>query len=289
MDVELMQPSDRTQGLDADLDSFLDDVYRTYHHDFRSYARASLARRVAHAIAATHLAPDAYFERALRDPAFFAGLLRYMTVQVSELFRDPSYWRALRDRVVPHLSTYPSIRIWIPGCATGEEAYSMAILLYEEGLLDRSQIYATDIDPETINRAAAGVYELARLREFSRNYFSAGGRESLSEYYATAYGRAVFGPGLRDRILFSDHSLATDWAFAEVQLVSCRNVLIYFERPLKDRALSVISAALCARGFLGLGSKEALAFSRYADDYEAVDSRERIYRSKPATKAGDRA
>ena len=196
----------------------------------------------------------------------FTDLLSYLTVQVSDMFRDPSYFKALREQVVPYLRTYPSIKLWVAGCATGEEAYSLAILLDEEGLLERTLIYATDINPECLRVAEEGVYDLERFARFSANYLAAGGRASLSDYYSAGYSSAVLDRRLKKAILFSDHSLATDSVFAEVELISCRNVLIYFERALQDRAIGVLRDSLCRRGFLGLGMKETLRFSPHAAD-----------------------
>jgi chemotaxis protein methyltransferase CheR len=216
-------------------------------------------------------------ERVLHEPQVFSELLGFLTVQVSDLFRDPSYFRSLREKVVPYLKTYPSLKLWVAGCATGEEAYSLAILLLEEGLLERSLIYATDINPESLRVAESGIYDAARFAQFTRNYQLAGGRASLSNYYTAAYSSAVLDRSLRKSILFSDHSLATDSAFAEVELVSCRNVLIYFDRNLQDRAISVMADSLCRKGFLGLGLKESLRFSKHASAFREFVQADRIY------------
>jgi chemotaxis protein methyltransferase CheR len=212
----------------------------------------------------------------------FPALLDFLTVQVSEMFRDPGYFRALRERVVPLLRTYPSLKLWVAGCSAGEEAYSLAILLREEGLLANALIYATDINPRALQRAASGVYEVERIAGFTANHQRSGARSSLSDYYTAAYGRAVFDKSLRDHIVFSDHSLATDSVFAEVQLVSCRNVLIYFNRALQDRALGLFGDALCHNGFLSIGSKESIRFSAHADQFMDFDRRERIFQKRVA-------
>jgi chemotaxis protein methyltransferase CheR len=262
-----------------ELDLLLEAIFRTYRYDFRRYVRSSLRRRVEHALAALRSSSIAHLAaRVVDDPQVFAALLRHLTIQVSDLFRDPGYWRALRQRVVPYLSTYPFLRIWVAGCGAGEEAYSMAILLREEGLLERSQIYATDIVTSSLESAAEGQFELGRARAFSDNYLQAGGKASLSDYYTTTRSHVAFAPELRRRILFSDHSLATDAVFAEVQLVSCRNVLIYFDRGLQDRAVGVFVGALCPRGFLGLGSRESLMFSTHAGKFEPFAAEHKIYR-----------
>lgn len=268
---------------DVELEELLEAIFRMYHYDFRHYARTHVRRRVARAQATLRSPSIAHLLDAIHDRAALSVLLHHLTVQVSDLFRDPSYFAVLREQVLPFVATYPCPRIWIAGCATGEEAYSMAILLEEEGLLDRSFIYATDIDAESLQFARAGVYDLERVRGFSENYFCAGGRASLSDYYTAAYSKAFFGPRLRQHILFSDHCLATDAAFAEVQLISCRNVLIYFNRQLQDRAIDVFRDSLCPRGFLGLGAKETLTFSSHAAGFEPFAVHDRVYRLKGPT------
>ena len=263
---------------DLELGLLLDAIYHVYHHDFRSYSGASLRRRLHLALINFKCATIAELhERVVRAPALFAELLRFLTVQVSDMFRDPIYFRALRDHVVPYLQTYAALKVWIAGCATGEEAYSMAILLLEEGLLERTQIYATDIHPDSLRAAQDGVFETERVVRFSENYRLAGGRGSLADYYSAAYGGAVLDRRLRKSIVFADHSLATDSAFGEMQLVSCRNVLIYFERKLQDRAIGVLCASLCHKGFLGLGLKETLRFSAAAVAFTEFVPEARIY------------
>ena len=250
---------------DIEIRLLLDAIYLRYHYDFRRYSQASLKRRLNAAklqLGAENL--SVLQERVLRDPNMFTRLLQFLTVGVSDMFRDPSFFRVFREQIVPELRTYPSIRIWIAGCSTGEELYSFAILLREEGLLDRTTLYATDINPEALHKAEQGLYPLDRLQAFTENHRLSGSPCSLSEYYTAAYGSAAFDRSLRKNVVFSDHSLATDSVFAEVQLVSCRNVLIYFDRSLQDRALGLMKDSLCRRGFLGLGSKESLMFSQHA-------------------------
>jgi len=210
----------------------------------------------------------------------FPALLDFLTVQVSEMFRDPAYFLALREQVVPLLRTYPSLKVWVAGCSSGEEAYSLAILLQEEGLLSKTLIYATDINSGTLQKAAAGVYSVDRIAGFTANHHRSGARSSLSDYYSAAYGRAVFNKSLKDHIVFSDHSLATDSVFAEVQLVSCRNVLIYFNRPLQDRAIGLFRDSLCRQGFLGIGAKESLRFSGHSDAFLDFAPAERIFQKR---------
>nr|WP_207794099.1 CheR family methyltransferase [Ramlibacter algicola] len=259
-------------------------LYLRYAHDFRDYSRASLRRRVLHACERMDQPTvSALQEKVLHDESAFTELLQYLTVPVSEMFRDPDYYLAVREHVVPILRTYPSLKVWVAGCSTGEEAYSLAILLHEEGLLERTLLYATDINPRSLERARQGVFPLDAMKGYTANYQRAGGREGLAAYYTAGYDRAIFQRELRQRITFADHSLATDSVFAETQFVSCRNVLIYFNRPLQDRALGLFRESLVHRGFLGLGSKETLEFSSHARGFEAVAQRERLYRKVGGT------
>lgn len=266
---------------DIELRLLLDAVFLRYHYDFRGYAFSSLRRRVRHAM--TRFGCERVSDlqhRIIHEPAFFAEAIQYFTVQVSDMFRDPTYFRALREEVVPVLTTYPSIKVWVAGCSSGEEVWSLAILLAEEGLLERSMIYATDINPEALAKAERGTYRAERVAQFSRNYLAAGGRGSLADYYTSAYGNAMFDRRLTRQVVFADHSLATDSVFSEVHLVSCRNVLIYFNRVLQDRAVGLFCDSLVRKGFLGLGSKESLQFGAHADKFEAFAPEQRIYRRK---------
>ena len=271
------------RNFDIELQLLIDAIYLKYHYDFRGYAGASLKRRLRTAMDHFACATLSQLQdKILHEPAVFPALLDYLTVQVSEMFRDPAYFRALREQVVPLLRTYPSLKVWVAGCSTGEEAYSIAILLREEGLLARTLIYATDINPHALQQAEAGVYDVDRIAGFTENHRRSGARTSLSDYYTAAYGRAVFDKSLRTHIVYSDHSLATDSVFAEVQLASCRNVLIYFNRELQDRAVGLFRDALCRKGFLGIGSKESLRFSPHADAFEDFVREDRIFRKRDA-------
>jgi len=266
---------------DIEIRLLLDAIFQKYHYDFRGYAMASIKRRLFQA-------RDRFGARSfsmlqdmvLHDPHMLGELLPYLTVQVSELFRDPLYFRAIREKVVPHLKTYPSLKVWIAGTSTGEELYSFAILFREEGLEDRTLFYATDINAEALKKAEAGVYELSRMKLFTENHRLSGGKSSLSDYYTAAYGAASFDKSLRKATVFSDHSLATDAVFAETHLISCRNVLIYFNRDLQDRAIGLFAGSLMRKGFLGLGSKETLRFSEYADSFTEFSRDERIYQKR---------
>jgi chemotaxis protein methyltransferase CheR len=273
------EPVPRPDEVDLEIELLVEAIYRKYSYDFRHYARASLRRRLLDALAKLHVESLSILQhRILRDPAVFTALLTHMTVPVSDLFRDPGYFSAVRDHVLPMLATYPSIKVWVAGCSTGEEVYSFAILLEESGLLDRTLIYATDINPEALRTAEAGVYAMDRVPAFTRNYQRASGVRTLADYYTAAYGNVAFDRRLRARVTFSDHCLATDAVFAEVQFVSCRNVLIYFDAVLQQRALDLFEQSLAPRGFLGLGSHERLDASRHAGRFEDVVPAERIYR-----------
>ncbi|NVD43520.1 protein-glutamate O-methyltransferase CheR [Altererythrobacter sp. HHU K3-1] len=264
---------------DIEIQLLLDAVYRHYHYDFRHYARASIKRRLLQALAQWGYESISEIQSAvLHDETILPQLLNFLTVQVSEMFRDPSYFRALREKVVPHLRTYPSLKVWIAGCSQGEELYSLAILFAEEGLAERTMFYATDINPAALKAAQAGVYPLDRIRLFTENHQASGGQNSLSEYYTANYDRAVFDRSLRERTVFSDHSLVTDAAFGEMHLISCRNVLIYFDRELQDRVVRLFSDSLTRGGFLGIGSKETLRFSAHADRFTDFVRAEKIYR-----------
>jgi chemotaxis protein methyltransferase CheR len=254
-------------------------IYQSYHYDFRGYSEASLKRRLIQA--RDHFGCESFSalqERVLHDPTMLPQMLGYLTVQVSEMFRDPSFFLALRKEVIPHLRTYPSLKVWVAGCSSGEELYSLAILFREEELESRTMFYATDINAEALRKAKAGVYALDRIAQFTGNHRQAGGKSSLSDYYTAAYGNAVFDKTLRQRVVFSDHSLASDAVFAEVHLICCRNVLIYFDRKLQDRAIGLFADSLVRKGFLGLGAKESLHFSAHRNAFTDFVREERIYR-----------
>ena len=266
---------------DLEIRLLLEAVHQRYHYDFRAYALGSMRRRVQQAMTRFGCERVADLQhRLLHEPALFAAALDSFTVQVSDMFRDPPFFAALRRHVVPVLATYPSIKVWVAGCSQGEEVWSLAIMLEEEGLLDRTVLYATDINRQALRAAESGVYDVERLARFSANYLAAGGRGSLSDYYTSAYTGALFDARLRRTMVFADHSLATDAVFSEIHLVCCRNVLIYFTRELQDRAVGLFHDALVPRGFLGLGSKESLLLSAHAPAFEPFRADEKIYRRR---------
>ncbi len=267
---------------DIEIRLLLEALYFKYHYDFRNYAMASIKRRLKQAREQLGFATfSALQENLLHDPDMLPQLLRFLTVQVSEMFRDPSYFKAIREKVVPHLRTYPSLKVWIAGCSAGEELYSLVILFREEGLEDRTIFYATDINQEALLAAEAGIFALDKLQLFTENHRKSGGKSSLSDYYQAAYGRVTFDKTLRRNVVFSDHSLVTDAVFAEMHLISCRNVMIYFDRGLQDRALELFKDSLARKGFLGLGAKESLRFSRHATAFTDFVREEKIYQRRP--------
>jgi chemotaxis protein methyltransferase CheR len=263
---------------DLEVDLLLEAIYARWQHDFRQYARASLRRRLEQALIALECPSLSMLQhRILHEDGAIGRLLPYLTVGVSDLFRDPLFYRALRTMVTPVLATYPSLKVWVAGCATGEEVYSLAILFAEEGLLDRTIFYATDIDALALRTAEAGSYDLERVTAMTQAYRQAGGTASLADYYTAAYGKVAFDRRLRKNMVFSDHSLATDHVFAEVHLVTCRNVLIYFDRALQDRAVGLFADALVRTGFLALGAGESLMFTPQRDAFRELDRQWRIY------------
>lgn len=267
------------EGLEIDL--LLEAVFRHTGNDFRGYAPSSLRRRLRKRLDGESLTTfSSLQDLVLHDDEAMSRLLRDMSVSVTGMFRDPSFFLAFRTKVVPILRTYPFVRIWHAGCATGEEVYATAILLEEEGLLDRARLYATDMSSDAIERAKSGIFPLGRMREFTANYLQAGGQRSFSEYYTAHYDAALFDPRLRRNVLFAQHNLATDTTFSEFNVVLCRNVLIYFSKPLKERVLSLFEESLTPFGLLCLGRRESLRFTSVEQDYEEFDARERIYRRR---------
>ena len=265
----------------VEVELLLEAVYRRYGYDFRSYARASIDRRVRQFMSARGVAViSELIPRLMHDEELYAELARTFSITVTEMFRDPFVYRALRESVVPLLRTYPFVKVWHAGCATGEEVYSLAILLKEEGLLDRATLFGTDFNDESLDRARRGIYSIQRIQEFTENYQEAGGRGSFAEYYHARYDSAVLDKSLAARITFANHNLASDAAFGEMHLVVCRNVLIYFDRALQDHALELFAESLVRGGFLCLGTKEDLQFSSVAGQFEVVDRKAQIYRKR---------
>jgi chemotaxis protein methyltransferase CheR len=261
-----------------EIELLLEAIFRHYGFDFRSYAFSSIRRRIWKRINAEEL-PNvtSLQERVLHDPQVMERLLLDLSINVTSMFRDPGFYRAFREKVVPLLRTYPFIRVWHAGCSTGEEVYSMAILLEEEGLLGKSRLYATDINEVVLQQARAGIFPLERMQEYTENYIKAGGKRAFSEYYVAKYDGALFNPSLTEHVVFSQHNLVTDRSFSEFNVILCRNVLIYFDRSLQAKVHRLFYDSLVNFGILGLGGKESLKFSQYEDCYEQISS-EKIYR-----------
>lgn len=268
---------------DVEIRLLLTGIQQVYGYDFRDYADASIKRRLTHWLAGSEFETFSLAQsQVLRDPDIFVSLLRGVTVNVTEMFRDPAFFRALREHIVPFLKTYPFLKIWHAGCATGEEAYSMAILLNEEGMAGRYRIYATDIDEAVLQEAAEGVLPIAEMQKFTRNYQKSGGKASFADYYTARYDHAMLSASLRDNIVFSPHNLAADAAFGEMNLILCRNVMIYFKPGLKERCLGLFDHSLIPGGFLCLGLKETLERKQWGERYEEVVPAMRIYRKRYA-------
>jgi chemotaxis protein methyltransferase CheR len=273
------QPPARDDLEEIELALLLEGIFRNYGFDFREYAPASLRRRVwrrAHAEGLTTL--SALQDKLLHDPLCMERLLLDLSINVTAMFRDPSFYVAFREKIVPLLRTYPFTRIWVAGCSTGEEVYSLAILLQEEELYDRTRIYATDINESVLDRARAGVFPLDKMREYTQNYIRAGGRQAFSEYYLAKYDGAQFQRSLIDNVVFAQHNLVSDRSFNEFHVILCRNVMIYFDRSLQDHVHRLFYESLATFGVLGLGGKESIRFSPFEDRYEELDGGERLFR-----------
>jgi chemotaxis protein methyltransferase CheR len=270
---------DKTELEVLEIQLLLEALYRYYGFDFRDYAIASLKRRIWNAVRAEHLSSvSGLQEKILHDSSCLERFLLGLSVHVTSMFRDPGFYVTFRDQVVPILRTYPFIRIWHAGCSTGEEVYSMAILMQEEGLYHRCRIYATDMNELVLKKATAGIFHIDLMQEYTQNYLKAGGKRSFSEYYTAAYDSAIFRASLRENILFSQHNLATDGSFNEFNVILCRNVLIYFNQALQERVHNLLYGSLSRFGVLGLGRQESLKFTPHEQHYEALEKREKLYR-----------
>ena len=263
---------------DADVDILLNDLLDQYGYDFTDYSMASLKRRVNRLFSIDKFPSFAEFRFRLKnDEHYLKRFVEEITVNVTEMFRDPSFYKTLRSEVLPILSTYPLIRIWHAGCSTGEEVYSMAILLKEANLLHKSLLYATDINPDVLERARKGIFPLMNMKQYSENYILSGGTQDFSTYYTAKYDHAKFDVDLSAKMIFATHNLASDRSFNEFQLILCRNVMIYFEKDLQDRVLLLFDGSLEQLGFLGLGSKETIRFSSISSHYQQLN-KEKIWR-----------
>lgn len=264
-----------------ELNLLLEAIFMTYGYDFRNYSKASIRRRVLSFLSECDCDTiSALQHEILYHPAFFEKLLFKLSVNVTQMFRDPDFYRALKKQVFPELRKKETIKIWHAGCATGEEVYSLAILLKEEGLYERCCLYATDIDDHSIGKAREAIYPMKNIQEYTSGYNKAGGQSSFSDYYTAKYDFAILKNHLKKNIVFTNHNLASDAVFGEMDLVICRNVLIYFDRKLQDRAFGLFKESLCPKGVLCLGAKETIRVSQYSDVFEDIVASQRIYRKK---------
>ncbi|HAD64314.1 MAG TPA: chemotaxis protein CheR [Alcanivorax sp.] len=272
---------EQVQVEDIEIRLLLEAIYQLYGYDFRSYSPASMRRRIMHRLTMSGFSTVLEMtDRVLRDRQFFVTLLNDLTVNVTEMFRDPEFYKAFREEVVPVLKTFPFIKIWHAGCSTGEEIYSMAILLEEEGLYERAMLYATDIDKNVLAAAKKGIYPIHAFKQYTDNYRRAGGRQSLSDYATARYDSVIMEQRLKRNIVFADHDLATDQVFGEMHVILCRNVLIYFDRPLQQRVFKLFGDSLDMGGFLCLGTKESLRFSGNEESFDVVNRSLRIFRKR---------
>ena len=262
-----------------EIELLLEGIYRHYGFDFRAYAYASIRRRLWKRIEGEGLSTvSALQARVLHEPQLMERLLLDLSINVTAMFRDPTFYRAFRENVVPLLRTYPFIRFWHAGCATGEEVYSMAILLQEEGLYERCRLYATDINEVVLKKAKEGIFPLDRMQEYTENYIAAGGKRAFSDYYLARYGGALFEPALTKNVVFSPHNLVTDRSFSEFNVILCRNVLIYFDKALQAKVHRLFYESLAMFGILAVGNKESVRFSPHETSYEQINGPEKIYR-----------
>jgi chemotaxis protein methyltransferase CheR len=272
-------PPARDDLEEIELALLLEGVFRKYGFDFREYAPASLRRRVWRRVYAEGLSTiSALQDKLLHDQTCMERLLLDLSINVTAMFRDPSFYSSFRSKVVPLLRTYPFTRVWVAGCSTGEEVYSLAILLREEELYDRTRIYATDINESVLERARTGVFPLEKMREYTQNYIKAGGNRAFSEYYLAKYDGAQFQRSLIENVVFAQHNLVSDGSFNEFNVIVCRNVMIYFDRTLQDRVHRLFYESLMTFGVLGLGHKESVRFSPHAGHFEELDPNEKLYR-----------
>ena len=259
----------------------LEAIYQRYGYDFRNYAAASIQRRITRFLMSSgRPSISALIPEVIHDPSFFQQLLLGLSITVTEMFRDPLMFRSLRETVLPFMKSFPSFKIWHAGCATGQEAYSLSIVLEEEGLNHRATIYATDFNDEALDVARKGIYEKEHIEQYSENYVVSGGKRSFADYYHEKYDAVIMRKSLKERIIFANHNLATDSVFSEIHLIFCRNVLIYFDRELQKKVLNLFWDCLPYNGFLCLGTRESLAFSGLEDKFMPVDKKYKIFQKK---------
>lgn len=266
---------------EIEISLLLEAIFQKYGYDFRQYSEAHIERRIINRMLLSGIKNISEVQRAiLHDELFASQLISDLSITVTEMFRDPDFYKALREKVVPVLKTYSFIKIWHAGCSTGEEAFSMAIVLKEEGIYDRATIYATDFNQQALNRAKEGIFSSEMIKGYTSNYQKSGGKESFSNYYTSKYNRVIMDQSLKKNIVWANHNLVTDSVFAEVHMILCRNVLIYFNRELQNKAQKLFFDSLTNGGILCLGSKESLRFSDFSDHYTELDKKQRIFKKK---------
>jgi len=269
----------REETEDVEIELLLEGLFRVHGFDFRDYSRASIKRRILELMRAeTAATVSALQDKVLHDSACLDRFLLGLSVHATAMFRDPSFYSTFRKEVVPLLKTYPTVQIWIAGCSTGEEVYSLAILLREEGVYERCRIYATDISQTVLRKARDGIFPLSAMRDYTNNYHRAGGGHEFSDYYTAQYDNAIFSSSLRNNVVFSEHNLATDGSFNEFQVILCRNVMIYFNKDLQARVHKLLYESLSMFGVFGLGNKESLRFTPRADSYQHLNLNDKLYR-----------
>lgn len=274
------------KNINIEIELFLEAIFQKYGYDFRQYGRAHIKRRLLHRMAGSKVSSiSAMQHKLIYDEAFFELILKDFSINVTEMFRDPGYHKQVREEVIPILKTYPYIKIWHAGCSSGEEVYSMAIMLKEEGLYDRTQIYATDFNQEILKKAREGIYPIEKIKEYTLNYQKSGGKYSFSDYYTAKYESVIINNDLKKNIVFADHNLTIDKVFAEVHMIVCRNVLIYFNKELQDKVVNLFEESLVQGGYLCLGSKETIRFAGNYKNFEVIDDKEKIYKRKLKLKA----
>jgi chemotaxis protein methyltransferase CheR len=267
--------------LNIEIQLLMEAIFLRYGYDFRNYSKAHIKRRVLHRLGLGNLSSVSQLQDlVLRDRAFFNEFLYDLSINVTEMFRDPDFYKSLRENIIPKLRTYAYFKIWHAGCSTGEEVYSLAIILKEEGLLDRCQVYATDFNRKVLGIAKEGIYQKNEIEQYERNYQLSGGQFKLSDYYKSKYGSIRFDKELSGKIVFADHNLVTDKVFADVNLILCRNVLIYFEKNLQDNVIGLFYESLVPSGILCLGTKESIKFSRHENFFEVIDPKQKIYKKR---------
>ena len=284
MDSEIRNPKSEIRNSYPDLenleiDLLLEGIFKHYGYDFRDYAHASLKRRILNFVKSENLnTVSGLQEKALHEHDCMERLLLTLSINVTSMFRDPAFFLTFREKVVPILRTYPFIRIWCAGCSTGEEVYSIAILLREEGLLEKTKIYATDMNEAVIKKAKDGIFHLSLMKEYTNNYLQAGGKASFSDYYNAAYENAIFNPSLKTNVTFAQHNLVTDASFNEFHVIMCRNVMIYFNKSLQERVYKLLNESLIMLGILCLGEKETIRFTALENSYDELEKGRKVYR-----------